>query len=313
MFNLAKEIRDLELGELAEALGERTAELTDTFAALGNFRMHQRNPSHVRYLLARITAWIEQQVSGTLTFADLVKRNTADPFEIEHIWANHPERQPNLTEDAFAYQRNSFGGLLLLPKSFNASYGDMSYEKKLPHYFGQNTRAKSLNKLAYKNHPKFGALVAGGLPFQAHEPVAGELFVTSMEQRSALYEALCERIWNPENLGIPLVEPTVAGRPEKAQVYYGVSLADLLSAGMLHSGMELTGARGGLTYSAKVLDDGRLEIADGSVFSSPSAAGAKALNVESCNGWDFWRAPRPKGPQRLSRLRQTFTESKSHG
>ena len=139
MFNLAKEIRDLELGELAEVLGARTAELTDTFAAVGNFRMHQRNPSHIRYLLARITAWIAEEVSETLSFADLVTRNTSDPFEIEHIWANHADRQPTLTEVAFADQRNSFGGLLLLPKSFNASYGDMSYEKKLPHYFGQNT------------------------------------------------------------------------------------------------------------------------------------------------------------------------------
>lgn len=311
MFNLAKEIRDLELGELAEVLGARTAELTDTFAAVGNYRMHQRNPSHIRYLLARITAWIAGQVSETLSFADLVKRNTTDPFEIEHIWSNHAERQPTLTEVAFADQRNSFGGLLLLPKSFNASYGDMSYEKKLPHYFGQNTLAKSLHELAYENHPKFKALVANGLPFQAHEPVDGELSIESMDQRAELYQALCERIWNPENVGIPVVEPTVTAGTDKTQTYYGVSLADLLSAGLLHSGMELTGARGGVSHSAKVLDDGRLEIADGSVFSSPSAAGAKAMNVEACNGWDFWRAPTSKGPQRLSRLRQTLTEAKA--
>jgi hypothetical protein len=312
MFNLAKEIRDLELGELAETLGERTAEMTDTFDALGSFRMHQRNQSHVRYLLARITAWIEKQVGSTLNFADLVKRKAADPFEIEHIWANHLERQPDLTEAAFVDQRNSFGGLLLLPKSFNASYGDMSYEKKLPHYFGQNTLAKSLNTLAYQNHPKFKALIADGLPFQAHQPVDGELSVASMEQRSALYKAVCARIWDPENVGIPVVEPPVAGGPEKTQTYYGVSLKDLLSAGLLHSGMELTGTRGGLTHTATVLGDGRLKIADGSVFSSASAAGAKALNTQSCNGWDFWRAPSPKGPQRLSRLRQSFTESKPH-
>lgn len=79
MFNLAKEIRDLEPDELAQVLGVRTAELTDTFAAVEQLRMHQRNPSHIRYLLARMTAWLEQEVGGSLTFADLVRRNSPDP------------------------------------------------------------------------------------------------------------------------------------------------------------------------------------------------------------------------------------------
>ncbi|GAG76125.1 unnamed protein product, partial [marine sediment metagenome] len=32
----------------------------------------------------------------------------------------------------------AWGGLLLLPKSFNGSYGDLPYESKLEHYYGQN-------------------------------------------------------------------------------------------------------------------------------------------------------------------------------
>lgn len=182
----------------------------------------------------------------------------------------------------------------------------MPYEKKLPHYFGQNMLAKSLNELAYTNHPKFVSLAATGLPFKAHVPVDGELPVEAMQQRSALYRTLCERIWDPENVGIPKLESTAVAEDGKA--YYGISIADLMSAGLLAVGAELSGTRSGLTRKATVLSEGSLELEDGSVYPAPSPAGAAALNIEACNGWDFWRAPTPKGPQRLSRLRQTYRE-----
>jgi uncharacterized protein DUF1524 len=60
-------------------------------------------------------------------------------YEIEHIWADHPD----LHKDEFAHPgdfqeyRNRIGGLLLLPKSFNASYGDLPYAAKREHYLGK--------------------------------------------------------------------------------------------------------------------------------------------------------------------------------
>ena len=65
-------------------------------------------------------------------------------YEIEHIWANHPEqRLSEFSHQAdFAEHRNRIGGLLLLPKSFNAAYGDMTYVEKLPHYNTQNLLAR---------------------------------------------------------------------------------------------------------------------------------------------------------------------------
>ena len=44
----------------------------------------------------------------------------------------------------FAEYRNHIGGLLLLPKSFNASYGDLPYAEKRGHYRSQNLLACSL-------------------------------------------------------------------------------------------------------------------------------------------------------------------------
>ncbi|MBK7760321.1 MAG: DUF1524 domain-containing protein, partial [Deltaproteobacteria bacterium] len=48
-------------------------------------------------------------------------------YEVEHIWANRPERHSDEFPQSSDFQdvRNHIGGLLLLPKSFNASYGDM--------------------------------------------------------------------------------------------------------------------------------------------------------------------------------------------
>ncbi len=53
-------------------------------------------------------------------------------YEVEHIWADHPERHTDEFGHPadFAEHRNRIGGLLLLPKSFNASYGDLTYAEE---------------------------------------------------------------------------------------------------------------------------------------------------------------------------------------
>ena len=304
MFLLAKEIRDLDVTELADTLAARTLEIEDHFEAVERFRLHQRNPSHLRYLLARITAWIEAQCGSSLGFTELMQRGRSDPFEIEHIWANHPERQPALAESAFADERNSFGGLLLLPKSFNASYGDMPYEAKREHYYGQNTLARSLHPRCYENNPRFVQLVRSGLPFAAIEPVDGELPVSGLRQRATLYRALCERVWDPREVGIPADEVDQPIGTAEGQKHYGVTVAELVAAQLLAPGTRLVGTRSGASYEATVLADGSIELDDRSVHSSPSAAGAAALSLTACNGWDFWRTDLPRGGARLSRLRQ---------
>jgi len=59
--------------------------------------------------------------------------------------------------------------LLLLPKSFNASYGDLPYGEKREHYFGRNLLAGSLHKRAYEHNPGFAHFITkSGLPFRPH-------------------------------------------------------------------------------------------------------------------------------------------------
>ena len=112
-------------------------------------------------------------------------------YEVEHIWADHWERHTaEFTHPAdFAEHRNRIGGLLLLPKSFNASYGDLNYSDKLPHYNTQNLLARSLHPQCYERNPGFLHFKdQSGLPFVAHE----EFNTAELEQRSELYRQIAE-------------------------------------------------------------------------------------------------------------------------
>ena len=120
-------------------------------------------------------------------------------YEVEHIWADHPERHSaEFSHPAdFAEHRNRIGGLLLLPKSFNASYGDLTYVDKLPHYNTQNLLARSLHPQCYDHNPGFLRFrEQSGLPFAA----LPEFNKVDLEGRSQLYRQIAERIWNPADL-----------------------------------------------------------------------------------------------------------------
>jgi hypothetical protein len=120
-------------------------------------------------------------------------------FEIEHIWADQPERHTDefAAPTEFLDQRSRFGGLLLLPKKFNASYGDLEYEKKLPHYYAQNLLARSLNPQCYEHNPGFvGFVRESGLPFKAHK----HFRKAELEERNRLYRAIADCVWNPDDL-----------------------------------------------------------------------------------------------------------------
>jgi hypothetical protein len=118
---------------------------------------------------------------------------------VEHIWADHPEQHGDEFghEADFGEHRNRIGGLLLLPKRFNASYGDLPYTDKLPHYLTQNLLARSLHPQCYERNPGFAQFIErSGLAFRPHE----QFLKADLEARSSLYRKLAERIWNPDDL-----------------------------------------------------------------------------------------------------------------
>jgi hypothetical protein len=199
MFLVMRDIRGQELEQLVEHLCQRLDSETETFASSGTFRLHGMNGRQIHRLLARMTEFVETRSGMPSHYVDYARRGGKDAFEIEHIWANHPERH----EDEFAHPsefaeyRNRIGDLLLLPKSSNASYRDLPYEEKLVYYDSQNLLARSLHELGYDHNPGFRRFLDDtGLGFRSH-PVFRK---ADVDARQELYRQLAELIWNPDRL-----------------------------------------------------------------------------------------------------------------
>ncbi|MDM7985889.1 MAG: DUF262 domain-containing protein [Smithella sp.] len=199
MFLVMKELRGKTVLQIAELLTKKLEAETETFVSNDRFYLHGMNKRQIHLLLARMTDYIETQSGLTSRFAEYVQRSGKNGYEVEHIWANHPERH----EDDFKHPndfleyRNRIGGLLLLPKTFNASYGDLPYKKKREHYVKQNLLAQSLHEKAYEHNPGFlRFLKASKLKFHAH----AEFKKTDLDERQILYQKLAEQIWNPSRL-----------------------------------------------------------------------------------------------------------------
>ena len=198
MFLVMRDIRGLDPGPLAEKLHKILLKDSETFHSNEGLRVHKQNRYALHRVLARMTDYVETQSGQKSRYLEYVATGK-NRYEIEHIWADHPERH----EDEFSHQadfaehRNRIGGLLLLPKIFNASYGDLPYEEKLPHYQAQNLLARSLHPNAYERNPGFIRFTQeNGLPFRFHE----EFKRTDMEDRGELYRLLAVSIWNPDSL-----------------------------------------------------------------------------------------------------------------
>ena len=198
MFVVMRDIRGLTPDTLGQKLHEFLNKETETFASNDRLRLHQQNRYVLHRILARLTDYVETQSGQPSRYLDYVSEGKLR-YEVEHVWADHPERHtdefPHPAD--FAEHRNRIGGLLLLPKSFNASYGDLPYPDKLPHYNTQNLLARSLHPQCYDHNPGFLRFKEeSGLPFA---PVA-EFKKADLEARSLLYRQIAERIWNPTAL-----------------------------------------------------------------------------------------------------------------
>jgi Protein of unknown function DUF262/Protein of unknown function (DUF1524) len=196
MFIIMKDIRGRSALAVAELLTAKLAEEKEVFASNDRFHLHGGNGRQVRRILARFTSFLEEQSGLPSHLTEYVQRRGKSGYEVEHIWANHPERHKDEFEHAADFQdyRNRIGGLLLLPKSFNTSYGDLPYDEKRRHYRGQNILAQSLCADTYDHNPGFKRFLQNaGLNFQPHD----KFKKAEIEERSRLYQKLAETIWNP--------------------------------------------------------------------------------------------------------------------
>ena len=195
VFRHVEAIRRKPLDELVSVLTERLAAEEDEFID-NRFYVHQQNNRLIRYMLARMTDYVERRSSMAPRFVEYTTASGVHRYEVEHIWADKFERHrdefPHPTD--FAEYRNRIGDLLLLPKQFNASFGADTYAKKVKKYYGQNVLAQSLNDEFYSNNPGFLAFVRdSGLPFEAFE----QFKKAQVDARQELYRLLAAEVWSP--------------------------------------------------------------------------------------------------------------------
>jgi uncharacterized protein with ParB-like and HNH nuclease domain len=199
MFLVIKEIRGKTVREVADLLTQRLAADEETFASNDRFRLHGTNGRQIHRLLARLTTELEIASGMPSRYPEYINRKGKSGYEIEHIWANHHDRHRDEFQHPadFEEYRGIIGDLLLLQKSFNASYGDLPYDQKREHYLKQNLLAQSLHEKAYDHSPGFRRFIqTNGLPFHPHP----QFKKADLDERSLLYRGLAELIWNPNEI-----------------------------------------------------------------------------------------------------------------
>lgn len=198
MFLVMREIRGKSPKELVSILSKRLNDEGENFDTRPTFGLTQMNRFSIKWLLARMTDYLEVRGGLPSRFDEYMSEGRKNGYEVEHIWADHWERH----RDEFSHQaeflefRNRLGDLLLLPKTFNASYGDLTYAKKRSHYLKQNLLAQSLDPDAYDRNPPLNKLIKAGLPFVGHR----EFKKADVEARQQLYVSIAKQVWSPDRL-----------------------------------------------------------------------------------------------------------------
>ena len=226
IIRLTQEIRGKSTSELITILTRELGKTGETFESNETLALHGQNRPHIRYLLARMTDYVQTQSGGTSRYRDYIETH-----EVEHIWAKKKYKEHGFKDEQeqdFLAYRNRIGGLLLLPKEKNTSLGSKPYtdrkdknaslkdkpytgkDGKREDYFSfdNNPLAYSLHERAYKpgvgksGFQKFNQQFKNRskLEFEPHP----EFKKKDLDKRQELYRELCKQIWNPEILRNPL-------------------------------------------------------------------------------------------------------------
>jgi hypothetical protein len=326
----ARSIRDMDLETLTARLyAELTKPNHDNFVGSPPvLTVSSRRKIH--RLLARLATYVEVNAgSGQNPYADLVVVSGRSRFDIEHIWPNKWNDYRTLFADEAEFQdyRNRLGSLALIPHSFNISYNDKKTSEKIPYYgrLDHNLLVASLSATTYQHNPKFkNWLETTGFKFEAYDLPGVSFTKQSSDARVELFRELARAIWSPELvLTDSGLEPSstraladeIRGELQEREEEgprsrnpIEVQVIDLLRAGLLVPGDILQGKKPGSTVSstALVLENGWLELENGSQYPAVSTA-AMSLGLSGIiNGWTFWVLERSN--KTLKKLREEYRQ-----
>ncbi|WP_433293717.1 GmrSD restriction endonuclease domain-containing protein [Pseudonocardia sp. CA-142604] len=274
------------------------------FAVMRTLGLRGDNRRQIHYLLARLTAYVEYEMGRPDTVEQYLSRERT--WQIEHVFANHPERHAAEVDGlTFRLARNRIGGLGLLPASDNASVRDLPFADKFTWYRRHNALLAVLAPGYEQRNPALRRLrTSHGLDgalrgFRSSTPMMGVLDV-----RTDLYTRLARRLWDPVSLGFiapsseppetppPSVAPAATPSPTRVRAPRRgrrTELAALLADGRLRPGTHLHGIHRGTRHEARVDADGLLWLTDHDGFRLPDEAGCMATGLKRCQGWKFWQ------------------------
>jgi hypothetical protein len=158
------------------------------------------NKKFIKYVLCRLTNFVDEGSGNGNKFNEYMKHSdtSARPYEIEHIWSDHPEWHTNELPDRddFYKWRNNIGDMLLLPNGTNQSYNDKPTSEKIPHYIKENILAKSLCNKTYQSNPNFTNFIKQyNLSFESYETTFN---LQQIKNRAALYLQMAKLIWKSD-------------------------------------------------------------------------------------------------------------------
>lgn len=196
MYALIKEIRGKNIHELRAILTNRVRQSDIHFSGITTqrFRLHGMNKSFVKFLLSRISGFVDTESGSPTTFTHYFISPGTKQFEVEHIWSSNFDQHRDEFEQIgdFEEYRNHIGALVLLPRGTNQSYGNMPYHQKLEHYYSQNLYVQTLHPKCYQSNPNFLNMRAQlNIPFEPHH----HFKKADIEKRQALVQRICEVIW----------------------------------------------------------------------------------------------------------------------
>ncbi len=102
---------------------------------------------------------------------------------------------------------------------------------------------------------------------------------------------------------------TTVTRPRRTSRFRGITLKQIVTAGLLNPGTPVVSTNGAWPASGVTTADGCIEV-NGTAYDAPSAA-AVAVKNGPANGWDFWAVNDPTGRITLATFRARYLDQQT--
>jgi hypothetical protein len=311
-----EDVRDLLSRELTDDNG---------FRAILTYQLRGTNSNQVRYLLARITAFTQTGWNEPNLTAEYLSSERS--WHIEHIFADKPERHPDIVDSVdFRLLRSRIGVLGLLKGTVNTSVKDKPLSEKIEVYRSENLLLRCLHSAYHLNNKPIRVFAERyGLKQDLRPLPSNTDLRAAVIVRGELYRRLCAAIWDRQALGfLPApYEPETDARdasstaPAKSQEQHISSprkstsrptdIQMMIRNGVLTPGTPLVGNVGGIDTKAHIQPDGQLKLATGDTFRKADDA-ARAVTGKRTEGMLFWQVTSPDGTR--TTLRQLRDQAK---